>query len=358
MNIYSWQKQNWLNLADRYQRNNLPHAMLFYGIPGLGKLDFASSFAQFLLCKNSQKSNIALLSESVDLNSFFNTCSCVACNLFRAGNHPDCFITQPEAENKALKVEQIRELINGLNCTAHQGGWQIAIINRAEAMNEAAANALLKTLEEPLGAKTLIILVSALASRLPATIISRCQALPFTAPSVESGNAWIKAELLAKKPQPEEISEEQINVALKLMHAAPLAASALLASDKLALRKKIIDEIFNFLAAGDKSDVVVCSEQLIKLDTNLDFLLELLQTVSADFIKHHLHLPLTSITNQDCAAAIETISHNFSLESLLSYTKNLLEIKKILGLNIALNKQLLIENLLLGFKECILSMKV
>ncbi|MGL4446281.1 MAG: DNA polymerase III subunit delta' [Shewanella sp.] len=113
---------------------------------------------------------------------------CKACLLFDAGNHPDCY--QIHADGHQIKVDQIRELCTRLTATAQQSGQRVAIIYHSERLNTAAANALLKTLEEP-GRDTLLILQSDTPARLMATITSRCQRLPFVAPPQRLISTWL-----------------------------------------------------------------------------------------------------------------------------------------------------------------------
>ncbi len=89
-------------------------------------------------------------------------------------------------ESRQIRIEQVRELADELALTSHQGGYKVGILTPADALNRFAANALLKTLEEP-PARTLLILVATQPSRLPATILSRCQRLRVRAPEPRAG---------------------------------------------------------------------------------------------------------------------------------------------------------------------------
>ncbi|MCL2918700.1 DNA polymerase III subunit delta' [Shewanella litorisediminis] len=113
---------------------------------------------------------------------------CKSCQLFLAGNHPDFYPIK--ADGFQIKIDQIRELIGRLSTTAQQGGRRVAVIEAAERMNTASANALLKTLEEP-GANTLIILHSNTPTRLLPTLQSRCQKLAFVAPNQRQIADWL-----------------------------------------------------------------------------------------------------------------------------------------------------------------------
>lgn len=117
---------------------------------------------------------------------------CKACLLVAADSHPDLYSV--EADGNQIKVDQIRTLCSSLTSTAQQGGRRVAIIKSSEKLNTAAANALLKTLEEP-GRDTLIFLQTDTPSRLMATISSRCQRLHFQLPSPDTLRQWIAAQI-------------------------------------------------------------------------------------------------------------------------------------------------------------------
>jgi len=106
--------------------------------------------------------------------------------------HPDLVVIQPVEDSKQIRIEQVRELSDELSLTSHQGGYKVGILSPADTLNRFAANALLKTLEEP-SARTLLVLVLTQPSRLPATILSRCQRLTIQAPSRAQSVAWLEA---------------------------------------------------------------------------------------------------------------------------------------------------------------------
>src|SRR3984885_10088467 len=107
---------------------------------------------------------------------------CRDCRMFAAAQHPDFIELHPIEDSEYIRVEQVRELTEQLVLTAHGGGATVALLSPADSMNANAANALLKSLEEPRAGVTLI-LVSATPSRLPATILSRCLRLRIPTPS-------------------------------------------------------------------------------------------------------------------------------------------------------------------------------
>jgi DNA polymerase III subunit delta' len=177
-----WHAEHWGRLQARRQRDALPHALLLCGSRGLGKRDFLRRFVRGLLCQHP-----------VDGEACG---TCRSCLLFDAGTHPDYValsygLRKDGVQRSEIVVDQIRELSARLATASQFGGWQIASIDPADAMNAAAANALLKTLEEP-ASQTMLILLADEPWRMPATIRSRCQRIDFQLPPQEESLAWLQ----------------------------------------------------------------------------------------------------------------------------------------------------------------------
>lgn len=181
MNIYPWHKSLMEKLLER--KNALPHALLLKGRSGTGKLDFAMHFSRSLLCESPLESGQACG-------------ACAACVWFSNALHPDFRKIEPEGESGSanrITIDQIRALSDFMGKTTHRNGYKIVLIHPAEAMNQNAANALLKTLEEPQG-KSIFILVTSKPSRLLPTILSRCQSVAMPIPSLPEAESWLEAE--------------------------------------------------------------------------------------------------------------------------------------------------------------------
>ncbi|MBS0431823.1 MAG: DNA polymerase III subunit delta' [Proteobacteria bacterium] len=183
-----WQSAQWRTLSQRAERGSLPHALLLAGEQGLGKRAFAEAFVRARLCARP--------------HAGFACGNCKTCALLQAGTHPDRVLVTREVNENTGKlrseiiVEQIRGLSARLAMAPQLGGWQVAVVDPADALNPAAANALLKTLEEPTAA-SLIVLVADEPWRLPATIRSRCQRVDFVAPPFGEALAWLHAQGVA-----------------------------------------------------------------------------------------------------------------------------------------------------------------
>jgi DNA polymerase-3 subunit delta' len=153
--------------------------------------------------------------------------SCKGCQLMMAGNHPDLSILEPAEQGKAILIDQVRELMGKLSKTAQQGGWKVALIAPAEAMNISASNALLKSLEEPQG-QTLLILLSYRPSLVSATIRSRCQVEALPLPDSAQASRWL-AEVSGDQP----LAEQTLEIA----GGRPLLALDYMQGDSLQQRQ-------------------------------------------------------------------------------------------------------------------------
>ncbi len=161
-----------------WKADRMPHALLIHGQPGLGKHRFARWLAQSLLCETRGPAP-AICGH------------CNGCRLTAADSHPDLTVVGPEEGKQQVGVDAIRALAGWLALTSHQRGWKIAILDPAQQMTIAAANSLLKTLEEP-PAHSLLILIAASLQGLPATLRSRCQRLAMPRPAPAQALSWLR----------------------------------------------------------------------------------------------------------------------------------------------------------------------
>ena len=214
-----WQSHLWQQMVQRDRNDNLAHAYLLRGVPGVGKLQFARSFASYLLCLSP-------------ING--EACGrCKECELLLAGTHPDIVIVEPDEPGRPIKIDRVRELNEFAHKTAQQGGRRVIIINPAEAMNVNASNALLKCLEEP-GEDTLYLLISARAGDMLPTIRSRCQQLTFTCPDKEVAMEWLQEKL----ENPADASE-----LLDMVAGAPLEAERFAREGVPETRRKLSEGV-------------------------------------------------------------------------------------------------------------------
>jgi DNA polymerase III subunit delta' len=153
-------------LRHALSQGRLPHAFLFVGPEGIGKRSFAETFAQALLCERAPEADL-------------NPCgACPGCLQVAGGAHPDVYRVARAEDKQDLAIKQIRELCLDLGLKPAAGRRKIAIIDDADDMNEEAANAFLKTLEEPPPGSVLILIATSAETQLD-TVVSRCRVLRF-----------------------------------------------------------------------------------------------------------------------------------------------------------------------------------
>lgn len=256
--LFPWQESSWQQLQQLRQR--LPHAMLFHGPQGIGKTLFAERFAQALLCQT-------LLADGQPCGA------CESCGWFVQYSHPDyrrirpeALEDEPEAEgeeeevqskkasksakpSKDIKIDQVRALADFMNISTHRQGLRLVLLHPAEALNTAAANALLKTLEEPPPQSVFLLVCDSLDRLLP-TILSRCRKFALPLPAADAALAWLNQQQVA---DPESWLAEQ--------GGAPLAAYA--ASQQAG--REGMDELLRMLAQPDADGALKAAERLQKL---------------------------------------------------------------------------------------------
>jgi len=183
----------------------IPHAYLFVGNPGVGKTTTALALTQALNCQ------APVNHEGCE--------QCKPCRQMMGGNFPD--LERIEPEGQYIKIEQIRELTRHFAFRPVSGRYRVSILRQAERMTEEAANAFLKTLEEPPQGNILILNVTEPSNLLP-TIVSRCQKVPFRPIPVQLIIKWLmlnrdadvgRARVVAK------LSEGSLGRALEMLES-------------------------------------------------------------------------------------------------------------------------------------------
>jgi DNA polymerase III subunit delta' len=319
--MYPWLHSHYQSMVKAWQQGVMPHALLISGIQGVGKHALADSIVEYILCEDKQGDS---------------ACGhCRGCQLSQSGNHPDWIQLGLEEKSKTLKISQIRKLSQQLNQTPY-AGRQVAVVNPACQMNLAAANALLKTLEEPTG-KVLLILIVYNASRLPATILSRCQKLHVTINNPELAMTWLHKQYPAE--QPERLWGHT--------HGAPLLASTLLEQDYFMFRDKVLSCLEQSMFSNVNPLPVV--PELLKFDISL--VLRILFLITIDCIKLSMQHDITGLSNQDQYAVVLKIASAVSSPLWFDFYSQLLEVQATLDTGIAVNKQLLVESLMLRWLD-------
>jgi DNA polymerase III subunit delta' len=361
-NIYSWQKETWRRLAQDVQgsRRSSVHALLLRGRKGLGKLAFGCYLAKSRLCENPSAEGEACQ-------------TCASCRWFEQGSHPDYRLIEPEAisaqstmagslddngedgssdigpgstpgspsgaatesssaksrkkPSKQISVAQIRDLADFINISSHQNGYKIILLHPAETMNAAAANALLKNLEEP-PPRTLFILVTHHAQYLLPTIRSRCLQVAMPVPDPATAIAWLEQQGI-KDPE----------TCLASAGYAPLSALEFNDDDYLERHGDFIEQIsvladFNPIALAEalqKSDLPTVVNWLQK------WCYDLMSFRTTGKVRYHL----------DRLAAIKLLAPGIEPRSLATYSRTLAGAQLLA--NHPLNTRLFLEELLFSY---------
>lgn len=203
LGLLPWHEDSWRRIRQSRRRAGLHHALLLRGLAGVGKRRFAQTLMAALLCDNVDDHGLACT-------------DCAACRWFLAGSHPDCLVLEPEPDSRVIKIDQVRELVEFTLLTRSRGDHKVIVIQPADALNTAAANSLLKTLEEP-PAGVILILVTANPAALAATLRSRCEQIVLPSPPFDVAMEWLRAH------HPEARSA-YLTEALSAAGGAPLAA--------------------------------------------------------------------------------------------------------------------------------------
>ena len=324
MKAFDWHKDEFSRLLAA--KSNLPHALLLQGPRGTGKLVFARALAQALLC------------ETPTAASACSTCS--ACLWFAAGTHPDYRQIEPgdaegedaeEGEKKtSIAVKQIRILPDFINVSSHRGGPKVVVLHPAEALNVNAANALLKSLEEP-PAGTYFLLVTHRPHQLLPTIKSRCQQVSLRAPDPGAAAVWLAGQGV-REPA----------LALAHMGDAPLLALELNGTEYWGARAAFLRQ----LTARD-IDVLAAAEAV--RDIPIPHVIAWLQKWSYDMV-HQRTLGRVRY-NPDQQEAIARAAAAAQPLAALRFHREMVKLQRVA--HHPLNARLFIEHVLLAYHDLV-----
>ncbi len=313
--IYPWQQGQWSQTYQRLRSGRLPHALLLSGPAGLGKLQFAQQFAATLLCSQPDEQGHACG-------------TCKNCNLLKAGTHPDMHDVYAEDEGKAIKIDQIRKLSDVMSTKPQLGGYRVCIIHPAEAMNISAANALLKTLEEP-GEASMIMLVSSDPGRLTATIRSRCQHVEFSVPDQQISTKWLSEQGIT----------DDIPLLLGLANEAPLEALACYNDNRLQQRSEFIREFLE-LKTGIQNPMQMADKWYKQ---HPERCLQWMMYWIMDLIRLKSSQATTRLINRDAQQHLQPMAKQLDLNNLFIYLDKLQAGARQLSTQV--NVQLMMEDL-------------
>jgi DNA polymerase-3 subunit delta' len=302
---------------------NQKQAYLFTGPESVGRRTLAIRFAQALNCLHPMSAGIPCL-------------SCTHCGQFERMVHPDLTVVKSEPAGEALKVEQVRDFQYGLHLAPSSAAFRIALLVNFEKATESAANALLKTLEEP--PENVIILITAESvERLLPTIVSRCEVIrlrpvPHEDMHVGIQNLW-------------QVPREEANLLSHLASGRPGYCYNLYQNpDLMILRRKWLDDMEKLLSSN-RINRFTYADKLSKnrrqlfplLNTWLGFRRDiLLVTKNGD----------SQITNIDYSELINNLAQNLDNNVTFQVVQNLDGIFQHLEHNV--NPRLALEDLMLG----------
>ena len=306
--VYPWQKNVWDALTGRFPK--MGHGLLFYGKKGCGKDAFAQYFLAWILCQNRQLKN--------------QPCGeCGSCQWLKSDTHPNYVHITTDEDNKKqnakIKIDKIRDLQPFVQQTVD--GWRVVVIEPAEALNTASANALLKTLEEP-GDRTVIILLAEHYLKLPATIRSRLQHFALDRISAEQAEAYLQQNL-------PDVDLQMQQLLMNLSNQMPLQAIELARSEWINLRQDFVND-WQKLVKQKNMPMAIAT----KWNKALSF---------SDFSQMFEYL-LSDLICVKLNQAIKNIDLNFSdlpdqynLESLFAIYTELQQSKKFIEQNVQAN---------------------
>lgn len=320
-----WLVQLYKQLTDLHKINRLPHAILIQGAEGIGKMKLAEALGHFLLCH-----------KPVD---GWPCGGCRSCQLNNSGGHPDLYRLTPEEQGKAIRVDQIRALGEFIHNTAQQGGYRIVIIDPADAMNNASANALLKSLEEP-GNNTLLILLTHQSGQIMPTIKSRCQRYDLPLPEEDIAVAWVVDHLSC-----DEVHAKQL---LNFAHGSPVKATTYESDGHKELRAMLISGLADTLKQRRNIIEVAAQWQKQDLELMLAWWLGLLTDIA-----RIRYVSKQAAQFGDASNMLQAVAKRVQSVALFELHQAVQEAHKELRLRQNANKQLMLEQLLIKWIELI-----
>lgn len=326
---YPWHATQWQTLQRLAAGERLGHALLLSGRPGTGTASLGEAFARERLCE----------AETTEPDK--RPCgTCRSCLLLDADSHPDLKRVGPLEDGKTVVIDQIRELADYYALKPHYNRAKVTIIHPADRMNRAAANALLKVLEEP-PAGALLILVCNRFSALPMTIRSRCVRIACEHIDPQRARAWLQARLDAAE-------EGEIDALLAECGGEPLTALALAGAADRDLGQRLLTTI-EALSRGKthalsaaREFTGVSSERLLQLFLCAASQLILAKFASASFYERSGRGP---------DPGLQAIADHLNLKHLYAFVDLLFETKALLTRHTGLREADIIDSLWLGLGQ-------
>lgn len=322
--IYPWQQTVWRRLLGYVEQRRIPQALLMTGVAGLGQRHLVDVYARTLLCHDPQADGQA--------------CGhCQSCHLLDAQTHPDYLAIEPDEPGKAIGIDKIRQLIVKLALKPQFEAYRVVVVEPADNLNTASANAFLKCLEEPTE-RTCIVLLSEQPSRLPATIRSRCQIIASAMPDTELASDWLKAQGV----------DQNAKLLLDLAQGAPLLAKQYAEQQLVEVRRECFTQWLQI--AQGKCNLLQAAEQWQKQERpELTVVLAWMIGWIGDIAKCALIGEGARLQNPDLKKSLQGLAERLELKDLFRFYDMLLTARSQLTTQV--NKQLLLEQLLIGWSQ-------
>jgi DNA polymerase-3 subunit delta' len=321
MKWYPWLRPDYEQLVASYQVGRGHHALLVYALPGMGDDALIYALCRFLLCQQPENQK---------------SCGhCKGCLLMQAGTHPDYYSLTPEKGKSTLGIDAVREVSEKLYERSRLGGAKVVWIPDAELLTDAAANALLKTLEEP-PADTWFFLTCREPSRLLATLRSRCRLHHLAPPAEKYASAWLARETSA--------STDCIITALRLCGGAPGAAADLLQPERQTIRQTLCEAVEHALNSGDWLSMMVSLNH-----EQVTMRLHWLATLLLDALK--VQQRATLLTNMDNVSLVQQLAQQLTGNRLNAFMQAIIECREQLLTVVGVNRELLLTDLLLRLER-------
>ncbi len=324
ISIYPWQQAVWQHLLGYIEQQRVPQALLVSGPTGLGRRHLLECYARSLLCRS--------------LASDGQGCGhCQSCKLLEAQTHPDFLMIEPDEPGKGIGIDKIRQLIVKLALKPQFETYRVVILQPADMLNTASANAFLKCLEEPTE-RTCLILLSEQPSRLPATIRSRCQKIALSRPDSELAKNWLVSQGINRDAE----------LLLNLAQGAPLRAKQYAEQDFIATRQAYFAQWLQLIQG--KTNVVLVAEQWQKQE-KLDLTVVLIWMTSwvSDIAKYAQSGDVDQVQNPDLKKSLQALAERLELKPLYQFYDALL-LARVQWVT-QVNKQLLLEQLLINWSQ-------